>query len=117
MKSAILFVAASLVLGLSTAQAGSEDAKSLIQSGQQSPPVKERLLSSAWEGTFTSLAFSALEGVSSPIRLVFLPELNAKGELQYFHRLTGAVASEVLAADDACRLTPRALSMQPVSGS
>ena len=76
------------------------------------PSLKDQLLHSAWEGTFTPV-----KGASSPIRLVFLPELTAKGELQYFHRLTGAVASEVLTPDEACKLTPRALSVAPVAGS
>lgn len=76
------------------------------------PPITERLLHSAWEGTFT-----ALEGVSTPIRLVFLPELNAMGALQYFHRFPGTVSSEVLQANKACQFTPRALSVQSVSES
>jgi hypothetical protein len=68
------------------------------------------LQGTAWEGHFTTPG-----GLSSAIRLIFLPELNARGELQYFHRLMGRVAAEVLEADAACRFTPRALAVQPDS--
>lgn len=75
--------------------------------------ILSQLQGSAWSGAFTTPL-----GVKSPIRLIFLPELNLKNDLQYYHRLMGTVTAELLAPDQACAFTPRTIKMQQsISGA
>src|SRR3954451_22618742 len=68
--------------------------------------ISDSLFGSGWEGEFSTLK------QKTRIRLGFLHERNAKGELQYYHHLIGeGVAPEVIGPfDKPCEFTPRALA-------
>lgn len=78
------------------------------QAPAQGPSETIKLLkNSAWEGTFNSL-------LPGTIRIAFLSNLSAKGELQYFHKVDGSIViSDIVGPlDGACDFTPRAISLK-----